>query len=152
MPHLVYTHVRARAHLLVYPRGLVGGCPPPRSAGGVIASAQIEYISYVFITTARYVVPLSAAYPLSAARTPRRHRPPEEGWPPTRGGRSEEGKRRTRGAPERNARERDAAGRGRGGGKKGRRRDCGYEGAGEGKRASTRGWPREIKREEIPVD
>lgn len=41
------------------------GCPPPRSADGVIASAQIEYISYVFITTARYVVPLSATYPRS---------------------------------------------------------------------------------------
>lgn len=44
-------------------RGGGEGCPPPRSADGVIASAQIEYISYVFITTARYVVPLSATHP-----------------------------------------------------------------------------------------
>lgn len=99
MPHLVQTHMCTHIHLSVYPRGLVGGCPP-RSTSGVIASAQIEYISYVFITTARYVVPLSAAHPRSAARTP----PPlptdrnEEGWrwSQRRGGRSEEGKRRTR--------------------------------------------------------
>lgn len=83
MPHLVHTyvrtyiHTRARAHthLPVYPRGLTGGCPPPRSADGVIASAQIEYISYVFITTAALRRPAICRPPPAgrpAARAPRR--------------------------------------------------------------------------------
>lgn len=108
----------------MYPRGLVGGCPPPRSADGVIASAQIEYISYVFITTARYVVPLSAAYPRSAARTPRRPTARgrvavEEGW--------KVGRRKAEDAePRSKMREKET----RQEGKKGCRRDCGYEAAG----------------------
>lgn len=68
-PHLVHIHLpRASVRVHVYPRaernqrdepggladggGRRGSCPPPRSAG-VIASAQIEYISYVFITIPR---------------------------------------------------------------------------------------------------
>lgn len=123
------------------------GCPPPRSADGVIASAQIEYISYVFITTARYVVPLSATYPRSPIPP---HPPvPAEGWRRSpRGGRLEEGKRRTRNL--------SASERGDGGGNgclhrvQGLRLRGGWRGTREA--GASRGRPREIKREEIPVD
>lgn len=146
----------------VHPRGVGGrgrhgglGRRGLSAVGGVIASAQIEYISYVFITTARpratssraichprrHLSTPDIATAATAAATPRRRvavvEGLEEGMENAKLGESERKRRVRRGAQK--------------GGRTERRRRVGARRRGC-RRASGRGWPREIKREEIPVD